>query len=167
MKHHALLLPDENKPLADIPAAATAEEILQILLQKVARMSPQGAPSSRNDVALPAPNRPSPNLCLSVADGMVFVPLDEIRYIKADGPYSEIHFAQSKMVLIAKTLKEMCSRIACPDFARVHQSYLVNLNWVEKLHRDGYLVLKTQEHIHVSRVNRQKVVDALMATKNA
>jgi Response regulator of the LytR/AlgR family len=162
MKHHSPLLPDDKIALSGIAAAATAEEILHILLQKVALLS-----ATPHEAHLSAPKRPTSNLCLSVADGMVFIPLDEIRYIKADGPYSEIHFAQNKMMLIAKTLKEMCSRIARPDFERVHQSYLVNLNWVEKLHRDGYLVLKTQEHIHVSRANRQKVVDALMATKNA
>ena len=41
-------------------------------------------------------------------------------------------------------------------------SYLVNLAFVEKLHRDGYLVLKNQKRIDVSRVNRQRVMKNLM-----
>lgn len=173
MKLQVLLLPDEhdqpasllNAPGSLFSASATAEEVVQILLQKVASLSAERPTDPGPN--LPAPTKYLANLCLSVADGLIFIPLNEIRYVKADGPYSEIHFAQDKMVLIAKTLKEICRRIIHPSFERVHQSFLVNLDWVEKLHRDGYLVLKTQERISVSRTNRQRVIDALMATKNA
>lgn len=175
MKLQFLLLPDDQDPSANfLPAphglestAANAEEVVQILLQKVARLIAERPSDASTDPLLPIPTKDTANLRLSVADGMVFIPLDEIRYIKADGPYAEIHFAQDKMVLIAKPLKAMCNRISRPAFERVHQSYLVNLNWVEKLHRDGYLVLKTLENIPVSRANWQRVIDALIATKGA
>ncbi|MBN8678250.1 MAG: LytTR family transcriptional regulator DNA-binding domain-containing protein [Chitinophagales bacterium] len=169
MKLQFLLLPDDQEQnsgilygLNNLHTTSTDDpEAVQLLLKNLTRLM-----ADQTTNASPISNKDSGNLRLSVADGIVFIPLDEIRYVKADGPYAEIHYAKDKMVLIAKPLKEICSRLIHPSFMRVHQSYLCQLNWVEKIHRDGYLVLKTQEHIPVSRANWQQVIDALTALKN-
>jgi len=116
--------------------------------------------------ALQGSTKPRATLSLSVADGTIFIPLDEIRHIRADGPYSTIYYGQGKQIMVAKTLKALHERLCHPPFERVHHSHLVNLQFVEKIHRDGYLVLSGEERINISRANKQRVLDTLLAMKN-
>lgn len=102
-----------------------------------------------------------PTLSLSVSDGILFIPVFDIWYIKADGPYSEVYYAGERCAVIAKPLKDLAARLHFDQFDRVHNSYFVNLAYVEKLHRDGYLILKNQKHISVSRSNRKRVIEKL------
>lgn len=121
------------------------------------------SPASLEDIDRILSNkRNSPALSLAVSDGILFIPLHDIQFIKADGPYSEIHYEPGKQVLIAKPLKEFTNRLNGLPFDRVHHSYLVNLSFVEKMHRDGYLILRNQQRVDVSRSNRQRVVKMLL-----
>lgn len=115
--------------------------------------------------ATQSPPKPRATLSLSVTDGTIFIPLDEIRHIKADGPYSTIYYGQGKQLVVARTLKALSERLSHPPFERVHHSHLVNLLFVEKIHRDGYMVLTGEERINISRANRQRVMDALLAMR--
>ncbi|MFN0037369.1 MAG: LytR/AlgR family response regulator transcription factor [Saprospiraceae bacterium] len=142
------------------------EEDLSRTVEKIARQK-RKSPVSFEDVdrilsAKRGGYENMPALSLAVSDGILFIPLPDIRFIRADGPYSEIHYAQGKQVLIAKPLKELTARLNHLPFDRVHNSYLVNLTFVEKMHRDGYLILRNQERVDVSRANRQRVMKTLM-----
>jgi len=50
-----------------------------------------------------------------------------------------------------------------PQFFRSHQSYLVNLNFAQKYVRGqgGYLVLKDEMQIPVSRANKESLIKKL------
>jgi two-component system LytT family response regulator len=106
-------------------------------------------------------------LSLSVSDGILFIPVSDIRFIRAEGPYATIHYGPDKQILVAKPLKELAARLPYFAFERVHNSYLVNLAYVEKMHRDGYLILNNAERIDVSRSRRQEVIRKLLALKNS
>ena len=100
------------------------------------------------------------NIALPTSDGFEFVHVNEIMFMKSESNYTWVHMATESKYLLSKTLKDMASMIAFPQFFRAHQSYLVNLNHVKKYVRGkgGYLVLRNGEHIPVSRANKEALM---------
>jgi len=93
----------------------------------------------------------------------VFVEPYEIRYCKSSGNYSEIHFFNNDVELLSKKLKDVEELINNKDFFRVHNSYLVNLNYIrEYIKSDGqYIVLDNGKTIPVSRTKKHLLMQAL------
>lgn len=82
------------------------------------------------------------------------VPVEQIDYIAASGPYAEIHSAD-KTYLIRERMQTLEERLDPADFFRVHRSAIVRLQQIDTLLRDpggDYTVkLKTGAQLSVSR----------------
>ncbi len=94
----------------------------------------------------------------------VFVNLDDIIYCKSDGNYTTVYLINDEKHLLSKIIKEVQEIINSTHFIRIHQSYLVNINFVkEYIKSDGYyLVLQNGTSIPVSKANRgflQKTIE--------
>ena len=81
---------------------------------------------------------------LAVREGgrFIFVPIDEIDAVIADGNYVELHVADRRYSLRA-TLASMAARLDASQFVRVHRSALVRVERIaaiEPLFRGEYLV---------------------------
>jgi two-component system LytT family response regulator len=50
----------------------------------------------------------------------------EIKYLKADGNYTEFNCSENRKYFVSKNLKEFESMLSTVDFLRVHHSYLIN-----------------------------------------
>jgi len=75
--------------------------------------------------------------------------IDEIRIIKfdevicciAESNYTRIHLADGSKLVASKTLKEFETILQRPNFFRIHHSYLINLNFVQRINKvDGCMV---------------------------
>lgn len=76
----------------------------------------------------------------------------DILYCKADDNYTEIYLSNNKRKVVSKTLKYFETALGNYNFARVHKSYLINLNKVIKYQKGkgGYVVLDSGKEIAVS-----------------
>ena len=103
------------------------------------------------------------NIALPTSDGFEFVHMNEIVFLQSESNYTWVHIRDQKKHLLTKTLKDMQAMITFPQFFRAHQSYLVNLNHVKKYVRGkgGYLVLKDDTQIPVSRANKEALMQIL------
>jgi two-component system LytT family response regulator len=103
------------------------------------------------------------NIALPTSDGFEFVHMNEIVYLRSDSNYTWVYLRDQNKHLLTKTLKDMQAMITFPQFFRAHQSYLVNLNHVKKYVRGkgGYLVLKDDTQIPVSRANKEALMHIL------
>ena len=56
-------------------------------------------------------------------------------------------------ILVSKTLKEIENNLINQNFFRIHHSYLINLNFLEKYYRgkSAYVIMEDGEQIPVSR----------------
>lgn len=81
----------------------------------------------------------------------------------AESNYCWVHLENGNKHLLAKTLKQMELLIHGAQFFRLHQSYLLNLNFTQKYVRGqgGYLVMKDATQIPVSRANKEKLIRKL------
>tara|TARA_R110002074_G_scaffold122612_5_gene257294 strand:- start:11410 stop:12141 length:732 start_codon:yes stop_codon:yes gene_type:complete len=90
-------------------------------------------------------------LTLPQQDGFQILNVSEILYCKADDNYTEIYLLNKK-ILVSKTLKYFEDALAEFPFARVHKSFLVNVNEVVKYRKGkgGSVVMSNGKELLVS-----------------
>ncbi|WP_405410561.1 LytR/AlgR family response regulator transcription factor [Maribacter sp. Asnod1-A12] len=90
-------------------------------------------------------------LTLPQQDGFQVLNIAEILYCKADDNYTEIYLLNKK-ILISKTLKYFEDALTDYPFARVHKSFLVNVNEVVKYRKGkgGSVVMSNGKEVMVS-----------------
>jgi len=96
-------------------------------------------------------------LTLPQQDGFQILNVDEILYCKADDNYTEI-FLEHKKILVSKTLKYFEDALSEFAFARIHKSYLVNVNEVVKYRKGkgGSVVLSSGKELLVSASKKKQ-----------
>ncbi|CAM1371378.1 conserved hypothetical protein [Tenacibaculum sediminilitoris] len=101
------------------------------------------------------------------ADGRVYlVPKEDILYLKSDKSYTTIHLTNGKNIIATKTLKEVHKKIIYPEFLRVHNSYVVNLNYVVEYNKGvNELTLNEGTIIAVSRSKKNELINTLNLDK--
>lgn len=88
------------------------------------------APAVPNFVKVYRPKVSAPKIILPFMNRFVTVPINEILYIQSDVNYCYVYLKDGRKFLIAKTLKEYNQQLEGPLFARIHKSYLVNMEAV-------------------------------------
>ena len=80
-------------------------------------------------------------IAIPTADGFDFILIEDIVRCEAQGPYTRIFTKDSKKILVSKPLKEYESLLPDNIFLRIHNSHLVNLNFIKKYNRGrgGYI----------------------------
>ena len=105
----------------------------------------------------------------TVANGKITIPLQDgfevletanILYCKADDNYTEIFLNNNKKKLVSKTLEYFEEALAESGFARVHKSYLVNVNEVVKYvkGKGGSIVLSNGKEVMVSASKKAELL---------
>ncbi len=75
-------------------------------------------------------------LFLLMGKHMVFLKISSIIYIQAEGDYTQVTTSDGRKGLILKSMKEWNSRLPDSHFCRIHRSYIVNLDFVEKIEKE-------------------------------
>ncbi|TLP82245.1 LytR/AlgR family response regulator transcription factor [Maribacter sp. ACAM166] len=96
-------------------------------------------------------------LTLPQQDGFQILNVADILYCKADDNYTEIYLLNKK-ILVSKTLKYFEDALAAFPFARVHKSYLVNVNEVVKYRKGkgGSVVMSNGKELLVSASKKKE-----------
>lgn len=102
-------------------------------------------------------------ISLHTSDKILVVNLNDIIRCKSDNNYTEFFMQDGSKILVAKTLKFYADMLKEFQFLRVHQSHLVNIQYVKEFIKSdgGYLVLKDRKTIPVSVRKRAEVVASL------
>ena len=98
-------------------------------------------------------------LTLPQLDGFIVLNTNEILYCKADDNYTEIYLAEKKH-LASKTLRYFEEALEAYPFARIHKSFLVNVNEIVKYHRGkgGSVVLSNGKEIQVAASRKKELL---------
>jgi len=100
-------------------------------------------------------------IALTTGDGMIFVPTQDILYCQAESNYTSVVLAGGKKIVVSKVLKDIDEALSGPDFFRVHNSYLINLNQISKFVRGdgGYVIMADGATVSISRSRRQEFME--------
>jgi len=89
---------------------------------------------------------------------ILFVPVDNIVWIGADGNYAQVH-ASDRLYEIRETLNSLERKLNPRHFARIHRSTIVNIRRVKEIqpwfHGHHIVILDTGEHLRMSRYQRE------------
>ncbi len=92
------------------------------------------------------------------------IPADEILYLEAYGDYVRVH-TNTGSFLKEKTMKYFETHLPSAQFIRIHRSYIVNINQVERLEyydKESYIaVLKNHLSLKVSSSGYKTIKEAL------
>ena len=106
----------------------------------------------QDQVLVPKTNGVNGKITIPQQDGFEIINTADIMYCKADDNYTEIYLNTNKKKLVSKTLKYFEEALSDSSFARVHKSYLVNVNEVVKYikGKGGSVLLSNGKQIMVS-----------------
>jgi two-component system LytT family response regulator len=103
-------------------------------------------------------------LALPVEDGVLFVNLNEIYVLEADGMYTQFNLSNNRRILISKPMKYFSDLLENKNlFYKPHRSYLVNLKYLQKIvKKDGtYIEMENEMRIPVSKEKRDELISLL------
>ena len=105
----------------------------------------------QHHVLAPKTNSAKGKITIPQQDGFEVLDINDIVFCKADDNYTEIHLANSKK-LVSKTLKYFEEVLKDHTFARIHKSYLVNVNKIIKYKKGkgGSVIVSSGKEILVS-----------------
>jgi two-component system LytT family response regulator len=106
----------------------------------------------QDQVLVPTTNHVEGKITIPQLDGFEVLNTSDILYCKADDNYTEIYLSTNKRKIVSKTLKYFEEALKDSGFARVHKSYLINVNQVVKYvkGKGGSVVLSNGKEVMVS-----------------
>jgi two-component system LytT family response regulator len=104
-----------------------------------------------------APNSVFSKIAVPVEYGFQMVTIEEILYCKADSNYASLRLINGSKIVISKTLKYLEQLLKSHGFYRIHQSSLININYIENYSRldGGVITMNGGDRLAVSRANKK------------
>ncbi len=100
-------------------------------------------------------------IVLRTLEYLQIVQYDDIVYCKGDAGYTTFYLSNNKKITTSKSMKEYEDLLPAVVFIRTHQSYIVNINFIERYHKEGYLVLKDNTEIPVATRRKESILRLL------
>lgn len=100
-------------------------------------------------------------IAIPTSEGFELIPADQVIRCEADDNYTHLYLKNKTKIVACRTLKEMEEQLQdYSSFIRVHHSYVVNLNEVNKYIRGegGYLVMSDGSTVNVSRSRKDSLL---------
>ncbi|HRO72481.1 MAG TPA: LytTR family DNA-binding domain-containing protein, partial [Saprospiraceae bacterium] len=97
------------------------------------------------------------------SSGILFLNINDIIHIEADGSYSIVYLTNNKKYTACKSLKEFEENLSHRGFYRIHTYHLINVDYISQLNTtEGNVVcLENGSTIPVSRRNKQEFIKFL------
>lgn len=101
-------------------------------------------------------------LVLSLIDGLQVIKLKDLMYCKSDKGYTSFFLSSKKEYLASKSIKNFEKQLISSQFIRVHQSYIVNLDFVDRYDKSGIIHLIDGVEIPVSVSRKDEFLKKLL-----
>lgn len=112
---------------------------------------------------LVAPEKKPERISLHTLDKIIVVNLDDIVRCESDSNNTMFFLKDKRKIFVTKTLKYFSDMLKNYGFLRVHQSHLVNLQYISAFIKTdgGYLMLNNGENVPVSVRKKSQVIEIL------
>lgn len=100
-------------------------------------------------------------IAVPTSEGFELIPVEQVIRCEADDNYTHLYLKSNRTIIACCTLKEVEEKLNdFKSFLRVHHSYLVNLNEVNKYVRGegGYLIMSDGSTVNVSRSRKESLL---------
>jgi two-component system LytT family response regulator len=105
----------------------------------------------------------SGQIALPTIEGLMMININDILYCESESAYTKFFMTDKKCITISKVLKDAEELLSGKGFFRVHNSYLINMKYVNRYIRGngGEVVMTDGKNIPVSRTKRQDFLNQL------
>lgn len=107
----------------------------------------------------------SPYLYLPVDKGHEKIDPGQVLYLEADGAYSWVYLTNRNRYYISTNLSHLAQYFQTPNFYRLSRSFVVNLNYVQRLKEDALHLEHSQTVIQVPTNNRKDLMKRLTVVR--
>ena len=131
-------------------SSETVPEKIELLLRKLTHPT-----IAVNKIAIPT------------IEGLQMLFVENIISCSSDSNYTVFYLKNKQKITASRTLKEIEEMLDDYSFLRVHHSYLVNLNEIEKYIKGdgGYLIMSDGSNVDVSRSRKELLIKKLAPKK--
>lgn len=139
------------------------EELAEAINKAKAQIQPNSERLTVLKETLSTPNQKPKKISLHTLDKIIIVDLDEIIRCESDSNNTIFYLENGKKIFVTKTLKYFADMLKSYDFIRVHQSHLVNLQFIKEFIKTdgGYLLMKNDKTVPVSVRKKNEVIETL------
>lgn len=104
-------------------------------------------------------------IAVPVSDGLEFVKVEDILYAQSQNNYTLLFLSNGEKLLFSKTLKKVECTLKKHFFLRIHQSYLINPNYMKKYFRNdgGGVMMENGATLPISHHKKEEVVSLFEA----
>jgi len=121
-------------------------------------------PASQLLAKKPEPAAPVNRIVVRRGNAINLIPVDQVRYVEAQDDYVMIYHANGK-ALKQQTMKFYEDNLPGPDFVRIHRSYIVRvqeINRIEPYGKDNHVaILHSGDKLPVSRAGYKQLKEEL------
>jgi two-component system LytT family response regulator len=106
-------------------------------------------------------------IALPTMEGLQLVPIISIISCASDGNYTIFFMKEKQKIIVSRPLKEVEEMLMEHSFLRVHHSYLVNMNEINKYIKGegGYLMMSDGTNVDVSRSKKEILLKRLLPSR--
>ncbi len=101
-------------------------------------------------------------IVLRLFDSYQIIRYNELMYCKSDSGYTTFFLKDGRNFLVSKSLKEYESILPKNNFFRTHQSYLINLNFIDRFEKGGSVFLKNEIEIPVAVRKKEALLKKIL-----
>lgn len=133
-------------------------EELIIAVNKVQQQIATQELFNRNQIIVENFREPKPEkqqVILPTMEGFEVVKMEDIVRLRGNGNFTDLHLSNGQKKMACRFLKHFDEILPLP-FLRVHKSHIVNLNFVKKYNKGGYLTLEDDSEIEVSPTYKEE-----------
>ncbi len=139
------------------------EDLAQAINKAKSQIQPNNERLSVLKDTLSMPNSKPKKISLHTLEKIIIVDLEDIVRCESDSNNTIFYLNNDTKIFVTKTLKYFADLLKQYDFIRVHQSHLVNLQFIKEfIKRDGgYLLMKNKKTVPVSVRKKSEVIEVL------
>lgn len=139
------------------------DELIQAM-NKIKTEEPSGLLEEKLKLLLSNVNNDNSDKVNISADGKVYLlDKEDVIMLKSEKSYTTIYLVSGQEIVASRTLKEVEKRFQFPNFFRVHNSYLINLNHVKEYLKGlgGELIMTNGLTSSISRNKKTELFEKL------
>lgn len=91
---------------------------------------------------------------------IVYIPLNEILYVESNNTKCTLHRTKNRQYTVYKQLRQIETELNDEKFLRCHQSFLVNMNYVQEA--NDTFILKNGAEVLIRKKNRKEMHQRLL-----
>ncbi len=136
------------------------EDELEEVLEKVIRTNTNDL-TEQLDIVTRSLKGNNEKIVLRLFDSFQIIRFNELQYCKSDAGYTTFYLSDGRKFTTSKTIKEYESLLPSDTFFRSHQSYIINLDFIDRYEKSGDVILRGDINIPVSVRKRDTLVKLL------